>query len=81
LYLLSVAVVCSIPQVYLWAVDGLMGLVMNGIPNNMGGSRTMRTPRAVLWGQYHGPLTWAQPAASQHVDLACDVKRRMFLFI
>lgn len=29
-----------------------MGVVINGLPNQMGGSQLLQAPRAVLWGQH-----------------------------
>lgn len=31
---------------------GLVGVVINGLPNQMGGSHLLLAPRAVLWGQH-----------------------------
>ena len=45
-------------QLLLWAVEGLAGVVINGIPNNVPGTRALNTPKAVLWGQHQGTLTW-----------------------
>ena len=45
-------------QLLLWAVEGLAGVVINGIPNNVPGTRALNTPRAVLWGQQDNSLTW-----------------------
>ena len=33
-------------------VSGLAGVVINGLPNQMGGSQLLHAPRAVLWGQH-----------------------------
>ena len=33
-------------------VSGLVGVVINGLPNQMGGSQLLHAPRAVLWGQH-----------------------------
>jgi hypothetical protein len=45
-------------QLLLWAVEGLAGVVINGVPNNVPGTRALNTPRAVLWGQHDDLLTW-----------------------
>lgn len=45
-------------QLLLWAVEGLAGVVINGIPNNVPGTRALNTPKAVLWGQHDALLTW-----------------------
>ena len=45
-------------QLLLWAVEGLAGVVINGIPNNVPGTRALNTPKAVLWGQQDDSLTW-----------------------
>ena len=45
-------------QLLLWAVEGLAGIVINGIPNNVPGTRALNTPKAVLWGQQDALLTW-----------------------
>lgn len=45
-------------QLLLWAVEGLAGVVINGIPNNVPGTRALNTPKAVLWGQQDDLLTW-----------------------
>lgn len=45
-------------QLLLWAVEGLAGVVINGIPNNVPGTRALNTPKAVLWGQHDTLLTW-----------------------
>lgn len=45
-------------QLLLWAVEGLAGVVINGVPNNVPGTRALNTPRAVLWGQHDELLTW-----------------------
>lgn len=45
-------------QLLLWAVEGLAGVVINGIPNNVPGTRALNTPRAVLWGQQDDSLVW-----------------------
>lgn len=45
-------------QLLLWAVEGLAGVVINGIPNNVPGTRALNTPRAVLWGRQDDSLIW-----------------------
>lgn len=45
-------------QLLLWAVEGLAGVVINGIPNNVPGTRALNTPKAVLWGQHDALLIW-----------------------
>ena len=45
-------------QLLLWAVEGLAGVVINGIPNNVPGTRALNTPKAVLWGQQDDSLVW-----------------------
>ncbi|KAA6424834.1 MAG: hypothetical protein FRX49_05008 [Trebouxia sp. A1-2] len=50
-------------QLLLWAVEGLAGVVINGVPNNVPGTRALNTPRAVLWGQHDELLTWPATAA------------------
>lgn len=45
-------------QLLLWAVEGLAGVVINGIPNNVPGTRALNTPKAMLWGQHDSQLTW-----------------------
>lgn len=45
-------------QLLLWAVEGLAGVVIDGIPNNVSGTRALNTPKAVLWGQHDTLLTW-----------------------
>lgn len=52
-------------QLLLWAVEGLAGVVINGVPNNVPGTRALNTPRAVLWGQHDDLLTW--PGRIWHV--------------
>ena len=47
-------------QLLLWALDGLSGVVINGIPNNLPGTRAASVPKAVLWGQHCSALVWAQ---------------------
>ena len=39
-------------------MEGLAGVVINGVPNNVPGTRALNTPRAVLWGQHDDLLTW-----------------------
>ena len=46
-------------KLLVWAVDGLAGVVLGGMPVGTGRGRPLRTPRAVLWGQHSGQLTWA----------------------
>ena len=42
---------CNETQMFLWSA-GLVGVVINGLPNQMGGSQLLQAPRAVLWGQH-----------------------------
>ena len=37
---------CAVPAA------GLVGVVINGLPNQMGGSQLLHAPRSVLWGQH-----------------------------
>ncbi|KAL0019249.1 hypothetical protein WJX77_001067 [Trebouxia sp. C0004] len=62
-------------QLLLWAVEGLAGVVINGIPNNVPGTRALNTPRAVLWGQHDDLLTWPGQHSSPIAErqLACSV--------
>lgn len=51
-------------RLLLWAVAGLTGVVISsgaqpGGP--AGGRAALRAPRAVLWGQHTGSLSWPQP--------------------
>ncbi|KAL0048506.1 hypothetical protein WJX82_004799 [Trebouxia sp. C0006] len=62
-------------QLLLWAVEGLAGVVINGVPNNVPGTRALNTPRAVLWGQHDDLLTWPGQHTSSIAErqLACSV--------
>ena len=50
-----------------WAVDGLTGVVLGSF-GGAGGGKPQRAPRAVLWGQHAGQLSWAgkAPCPSHH---------------
>ena len=45
-------------KMLVWAVDGLTGVVLGSF-GGAGGGRPQRAPRAVLWGQHAGQLSWA----------------------
>lgn len=49
-------------QVYLWAVDGLAGVVLSGIAANAITSNQMSEPRAYLWGKDSSTLSWRHPS-------------------
>jgi hypothetical protein len=49
-------------QVYLWAVDGLAGVVLSGIAANAIMSNQMCEPRAYLWGKDSSSLSWRHPS-------------------
>lgn len=53
-------------QLLLWAVEGLAGVVINGIPNNVPGTRALNTPRAVLWGRQDDSLIWPGGLINRH---------------
>jgi hypothetical protein len=48
-------------QVYLWAVDGLAGVVLSGIAANAIMSNKICEPRAYLWGKDSSTLAWHHP--------------------
>ena len=41
----------------MWAVDGLAGVLLGNSSGDA--SRPARNPRALLWGQHTGQLSWA----------------------
>ncbi len=45
-------------RLLLWVLDGLAGVVISAIPNNVVGSKLLSSPRAVLWGEHEGLLSW-----------------------
>ena len=45
-------------RLLLWVLDGLAGVVISAIPNNVVGSKLLSSPRAVLWGEHLGLLSW-----------------------
>ena len=64
-------------------LSGLVGVVINGLPNQMGGSQLLHAPRAVLWGQHtFGPasltgsarvcMLWLAPALQAAVMKIMD---------
>lgn len=53
-------------------MEGLAGVVINGVPNNVPGTRALNTPRAVLWGQHDDLLTW--PGKALHVQYTSHYK-------
>lgn len=48
-------------HVYLWAVDGLAGVVLSGIAANAIMSNKICEPRAYLWGKDSTNLSWHHP--------------------
>ncbi|KAL6745297.1 hypothetical protein V8C86DRAFT_2982217, partial [Haematococcus lacustris] len=51
-------------SVYVWAVDGLAEVTLNGLPRGgVTSHRGASGPRAVLWGRDSRSLTWQQPLA------------------
>jgi hypothetical protein len=48
-------------HVYLWAVDGLAGVVLSGIAANAIMSSKICEPRAYLWGKDSTTLSWHHP--------------------
>ena len=47
----------ELERLLVWAVDGLAGVLLG---NSSGqGTRPARNPRALLWGQHAGQLSWA----------------------
>lgn len=44
-------------RLLVWAVDGLAGVLLGN--HTDGGTRPAQNPRAVLWGQHIGQLSWA----------------------
>ena len=61
-------------QLLLWALDGLSGVVINGIPNNLPGTRAASVPKAVLWGQHCSALMWPKTAGMVVVSV-CIIAR------
>lgn len=58
--------------VCVWAVDGLGGVTLSGLPRGaVQASKGAGGPRAVLWGRAGGHVTWLQP---QEVCLAQDLR-------
>lgn len=49
-------------HVYLWAVDGLAGVVLSGIAANAIMSNKICEPRAYLWGKDSSTLSWQHPS-------------------
>ena len=45
-------------RLLLWVLDGLAGVVISAVPNNVVGSKLLSSPRAVLWGEHQGLLSW-----------------------
>ncbi|KAK9861889.1 hypothetical protein WJX84_003839 [Apatococcus fuscideae] len=66
-------------RLLLWVVDGLASVVISAIPNNVVGSKLLSSPRAVLWGEHQGLLSWplrADGRADEQVllsQLSCSV--------
>ena len=48
-------------HVFLWAIDGLSGVVLSGLAQNAIMASKLNTPKAVLWGRSQGQLLWQQP--------------------
>jgi hypothetical protein len=54
--------------VFVWAVDGLTGVVLSGMAQNAIMASKLSTPRALLWGKAsHGPASaWRHPGHLLH---------------
>ena len=61
-------------QLLLWALDGLSGVVINGIPNNLPGTRAASVPKAVLWGQHCSALVWPKAAGVVIVSVCINAQ-------
>lgn len=76
-------------QLLLWAVEGLAGVVIDGIPNNVSGTRALNTPKAVLWGQHDTLLIWPgepslpllQPSQWAPVNISGTLTMQMLLVV
>jgi hypothetical protein len=48
-------------HIFLWAIDGLSGVVLSGLAQNAIMASKLNTPKAVLWGRCQGVLLWRHP--------------------
>lgn len=61
-------------RLLLWVLDGLAGVVISAVPNNVVGSKLLSSPRAVLWGEHQGLLSWP-PSSGGALQPSCAAAR------